>query len=127
ALITGSSLRPKGGRFEIARPVRGRHVDLDELEVLGPADDVVRNTRRLRQTTARLDRDVAIDPGEAELDPAFEDDDEVAGHVMPMPAGRLLERANGTDMLGADPAAGRGRKAEIAILDVRTQSLAGEC
>ena len=41
---------------EILRAVFGRHVDLDQLEVVRARDDVVRDAGRLRQARARLAR-----------------------------------------------------------------------
>ena len=74
----------------------------------------------------RRDGDLAVDAGEAELDPALEHDDEMRRHVVPVPAGLGVERPDGADVLGADPAAGAAGQAEIAIFGVGARAVAGE-
>ncbi len=73
------------------------------------------------------DDDVLGFAGEAEGDRATQDEDEVPGHVMPMPPGRLFERTDGTHMLGADSAAAGCGEPEVAVLHVGTQPIAREC
>src|SRR5256714_117242 len=121
-----SRLRRIERAAEILGAVVGRYVDLDQLQIVGARDYVVRDARRLRQAGAGLYGHIALDAGEAERDPAFQDHDEMPGHVVPVPAGRLLERPDRADVLGADPSATRGGKAEIAILVVGARAVAGE-
>src|SRR4051812_33424010 len=85
----------------------GRHVDLDQLEIIRLPDHVVRNAGRLADAGAGFDLDLVRNAVEAEFDPALQDVDEMAGHVVPMPAG-LLDRLQDPDMLRPNLAAGRG-------------------
>src|SRR6185503_2648840 len=88
------------------------------------ADDVVRYSRRLRQRGARTDPDHVVRARIAELDPALQDVDEMRAHVVPVPARRRLERANGADVLGADHAAARRRPTQIAVFDIGARAVA---
>src|SRR6185295_839002 len=110
-----SRLRRVEGAAEILGAIFGRHVDLDQLKVVGARDDVVGDAGRLRQAGTRLHRHVALDASETERDPALQDHHEVAGHVVPVPAGRLLERADGADVLRPDAPARGGGEAKVAV------------
>ena len=104
-LVTAASRPTAPAASELPRAVVGRHVDLDHLEVVGARDHVVR-ARRPAATgpSPRCTRDVALDAGEAEREPARSTYTKCAGHVVPVPAGRLRERLDRADVLGADAA-----------------------
>jgi len=70
--------------------------------------------------------DVAIDAGITKSDPAAQDVIEVAGHVVPMPAGFLVERRDGPDMARTDASLGADRQAEIAVFDIGARAISGE-
>src|SRR6059058_2011516 len=76
-----SRLRRVERAAEILGAVVGRHVDLDQLQIVRARDYVVRDAGRLRQAGASLYGHIALDAGEAERDPAFQDHDEMPGHV----------------------------------------------
>src|SRR5947208_3609146 len=78
----------------------------------------MRNPGRLANARACLNQDVALDAVEPELEPTLQNVDEVAGHVVPVPAGFLVEGLDGADMLGADLPCGGRREPEVAILDI---------
>src|ERR1051325_721271 len=104
----------------------GRHVDLDQFQVVRTRDHVVRDAGRLREAGAGLHGDVAVDAGEPEGDPALQHDHEMAGHVMPVPAGRLLERTDRADVFGADLAARRRCEPEVAVFVVGARAVTHE-
>ena len=50
----------------------------------------------------------------------------MARHVVPVPAGRRIERSYRANVLGADRAVRRLRPAEIAVLDIGARAVVGE-
>ena len=65
-------------------------------------------------------------PAKRNADRALQHVDEMARHVVPVPAGRRVERSNGADVLRADGAARSLRPAEVAVLDVGARTVARE-
>jgi len=49
----------------------------------------------------------------------------MTGHVVPVPAGRLLERPDGADVFGADAPTRSGGEPEVAIFIVGARPVAG--
>jgi len=91
------------------RHVVGRHVDLDDLEIVGLPDHVVRDAAGLAETGAGDDGDRFVCAVEPEPDPTLQGVNEVRVHVVPVPTRLLAERLDGADVLAADAATRRFR------------------
>src|SRR2546429_1326172 len=124
SLIAASRLYRVFRRGQVERAVLCWNIDLEELQIIGATDDVVRHAGGLRNAGTCRHDDVAVDAGKAKRQRAFEYEHKMRCHVVPMPAGRIRQRHDRAHVLDADPAVRRSREPQIAVFDVRPRAVA---